>query len=253
MIPAERQKKILKLLSASQIVSISTLVDTLNVSHMTIRRDIKTLEDMGHVISISGGVQLIERIDMEMRHDDKSELNQEEKEAIGILASQYVPYVGTIFLDAGTTTFKIVKYIKDYENLLVVTNDFEIANYLMRHGKCRIVHTGGTINKETYSCVGELAAAFVKRITIDVAFISTSSWSYDGTTTPDESKIVIKNTVVNNARKSILVSDSSKYGKLATFNVCDLSVFDTIITDQNLQRKAYNLLTSKGIRVELAS
>lgn len=252
MIPAERQKKILKVLASSQIVSISSLVDILNVSHMTIRRDIKALEDSGHVIAISGGVQLIERIDSEMRHDDKSELNQDEKESIGIAASMFVPEVGTIFLDAGTTTFKMVKYIKDFERLLVVTNDFEIANYLMRNGKCRLIHTGGSVNKESYSSVGELASLFVNRISIDVAFISTSSWSYDGITTPDESKVVIKNAVINSARKSILLSDSTKYGKLATFAVCDLNHFDTIITDRNLQRKAMNLLKGKGVKIHLA-
>lgn len=251
MIPAERQKKILQLITQNQIISIAALVQEIGVSHMTIRRDIKNLENQGQVVAISGGVQVIERLIAEPTHDDKSLMCQAEKAAIGIKAAEFIPDAGTIFLDAGTTTFEIARYIKDFDNLLVVTNDFEIARFLMRNGRCKLMHTGGAVSKESYSCVGEISANFISRLSFDVAFISTSSWSYEGCTTPDEQKIGVKNAIIKSARRNILVTDSSKYGKLATFKISDLEVFDVIITDRNLQKKSQAMIDKKGIRLIL--
>lgn len=252
MIPAERQKKILEVITTQQIVSITQLVEEIGVSHMTIRRDIKALEAMGQVVPISGGVQLIERLINEPTHETKSRLQQDEKAAIGAKAAEYVPERGTVFLDAGTTTYEIARQIKNYPDLLVVTNDFEIASYLMRNGRCKLMHTGGSVNKESYSSVGELAARFIKNISIDVAFLSTSSWSSDGTTTPDESKIIVKHAILKSSRSKILVSDSSKYGKVATFTIADLSVFNLIITDRYLTKKSLAMIDKRGVNVVLA-
>ncbi|RIY33929.1 DeoR family transcriptional regulator [Psittacicella melopsittaci] len=251
MIPAARQKRILELINNQQIMSIAQLVEEIGVSHMTIRRDIKALEAMGQVVPVSGGVQLIERVIEEPTHDDKSFLNQEQKAAIGLKAAEYVPSRGTVFLDSGTTTREIARHIKNNEDLLVVTNDFEIARWLMRHGRCKLMHTGGTVNKDSYSAVGELAARFIKNISIDVAFVSTSAWSSEGITTPDESKIIVKNAIIKSARSKILVVDSSKYGKIATFNVSDLSVFNLIISDKNLQKKSQDMIDKRGISISL--
>ena len=72
MIPAERQKTLLNLISKQSVISINNLVNILGVSHMTVRRDIQKLEEDGKVISVSGGVQLLERLSSEPTHDDKS-------------------------------------------------------------------------------------------------------------------------------------------------------------------------------------
>lgn len=82
MIPAERQKTLLNLISKQSVISINNLVNILGVSHMTVRRDIQKLEEDGKVISVSGGVQLLERLSSEPTHDDKSLLATTEKAAI---------------------------------------------------------------------------------------------------------------------------------------------------------------------------
>ncbi len=81
MIPAERQKTLLNLISKQSVISINNLVNILGVSHMTVRRDIQKLEEDGKVISVSG-VQLLERLSSEPTHDDKSLLATTEKAAI---------------------------------------------------------------------------------------------------------------------------------------------------------------------------
>ncbi|EIJ70914.1 DeoR/GlpR family DNA-binding transcription regulator [Pasteurella bettyae] len=234
MIPAERQRMLLALINKQEIVSINTLVETLNVSHMTVRRDIQKLEEEGKVISVSGGVQLLERLSVEPTHDDKSLLSQPQKASIGLKALHFIPQNSSIFLDAGTTTLEIAKLITERDDLLVITNDFAIANYLMMNGKCQLIHIGGTINKQNRSSVGELAAQAIRQLSIDIAFISTSSWNLSGLTTPDENKIPVKRAIVQSSRHKILVSDSSKYSKVATFFLFPLTTFERIICDKGL-------------------
>lgn len=251
MIPAERQRRLLYLISQQEIISINSLVEMLGVSHMTIRRDIQKLEEEGKVIAVSGGVQTLERLNTEPTHSDKSLLSTKEKIAIGLQASQLISENSTVYLDAGTTTLEIAKQIVEREDLLIITNDFVIAMYLMEHSKSKIIHVGGSVNKANCSSVGELAGQFLRKLAIDIAFISTSSWNEKGLTTPDENKIPVKRAAITNSQKSILVSDSSKYGKVATFLICDLDVFDEVICDKSLITQGQQFIESMGIKLNL--
>ncbi|ABR73504.1 DeoR/GlpR transcriptional regulator [Actinobacillus succinogenes] len=251
MIPVERLRIELELIRKHGVISISALMEKLNVSHMTIRRDIQKLESEGKVISVSGGVQLLERLTVELPHDDKSRLSHEQKEKIGKAAANLIPENCVVYLDAGTTTLEIAKYITEREDLLLVTNDFVIANYLMVNGKCRLIHIGGTVNKANRSSVGELAAQALRQLSIDLAFISTSSWNLAGLTTPDEDKISVKRAIIQASRRKVLVSDSSKYGKVATFSLFPLTTFNRIICDKGLVINAQEKIHKMDVELSL--
>src|SRR3546814_2086348 len=83
---------------------------------------------------------------------------------------------------------------------------------------CQLHHTGGCLDRENQSSVGEGAALGIRRFNFDIAFISTSSWGMQGISTPAEDKIVVKRAAVEQATRSVLVTDSSKYGKVGTFS-----------------------------------
>lgn len=251
MIPIERQKKIINLIHQHQILGINELVDLFQVSHMTIRRDIKKLEDEGKIITVSGGIQLHERLASEPTRIDKSLLFYPQKQRIGAKAAELIKTNSTIYLDAGTTTLEIAKRICQREDLLVITNDFVITEFLSEQGKCQLIHTGGFVNKPNHSSVGELAAQFLRNISIDMAFISTSSWNIKGLTTPDENKIPVKRAIIQSSHHKILVSDSSKYGKVATFFLFPLTNFNKIICDKDLIENAQNAIQETNIELML--
>ncbi|THA09169.1 DeoR/GlpR family DNA-binding transcription regulator [Rodentibacter pneumotropicus] len=251
MIPAERQKLLLNLINQKDVVSITQLAESLNVSHMTIRRDIQKLEEMGKVVSISGGVKMQEHLSFEPPHQDKSLLFHSQKEQIGKFAAQQIPTNTTIYLDAGTTTLEIAYRLIERNDLLVVTNDFSIAHFLMTNGQCELIHIGGSVNKLNHSSVGELAGQFLRQLSIDIAFVSTSSWTLKGLTTPDENKLPVKKALLDASNQRILVSDSSKYGKVATFHICPLTRFDRIICDKNLVEPVQHAI--KELNVELVT
>ncbi|WP_102504962.1 DeoR/GlpR family DNA-binding transcription regulator [Salinivibrio kushneri] len=249
MIPAARHRFILDLLSKHQVLSINELAEKLDVSSMTIRRDIRKLEDKEEVSSVSGGVQLNNNLHNEPSYEIKSTLNSDRKSSIGIAASKFIPKNTSVYLDAGTTSLEIAKQISHRNDLVIITNDFVIASYFSRNSECEIYHTGGRIDKDNQSCVGNKVADFLSGINIDIAFISTSSWSLKGISTPSEQKVVVKQAVSKAAKTNILISDSSKYGRVATFHAIDIESFHTIVTDNAFPNNAVNELEKKGIKV----
>ncbi|UIP30253.1 DeoR/GlpR family DNA-binding transcription regulator [Photobacterium sp. TLY01] len=250
MIPAERQRAILALLGNQQVISINELTQHLDVSHMTIRRDIAKLEADGRVMSVSGGVQLSESIHIELPHDDKIAQQRDEKARIGQHAASYIKPHSTIYLDAGTTTLEIAHQLNQRDDLTVITNDFAIAAYLMAHSDCMLYHTGGKVDRHNQSCVGDKAVSLLREMNVDMAFISSSSWNQRGISTPSEDKVTVKRAIVAAAKTNYLVTDASKYGKVATFHALDISSFDKVITDQALSDSSLHDFAEKGIEID---
>ncbi|BDH47312.1 DeoR family transcriptional regulator [Salmonella enterica subsp. enterica serovar Choleraesuis] len=234
MIPVERHQRILALLEQRGAISINELTELLGVSHMTIRRDVGKLEEEGLLVSVSGGVRTVSRLASEPSHQVKSTLNSDEKRAIGQLAAEKIPANSCIYLDAGTTTLELAKELLERDDLLIVTNDFEITQLLITSSQCQVIHTGGTLSRENRSSVGESAARTLRHLAIDIAFISASGWDARGIFTPDENKVTVKETASRVSAKSILLCDSSKFNQVATYMALPLSRFTTIISDRHL-------------------
>lgn len=252
MIPVERHQQILALVSERGVVSIAELTELLGVSHMTIRRDLQKLEQQGTVIPVSGGVQASERLASEPSHQDKEAMFSQQKASIGKLAASLIPPNSCIYLDAGTTTLALARQISDRADITVVTNDFVIASYLIEFSQCAIIHTGGTVCRENRSCVGDAAAQALHNLFIDLAFISASSWSMRGLSTPSENKVAVKKAIVDASSRCILLCDTSKYGKVATYLALPISVFDAIITDDNLPESAREAIRLAEIKLMIA-
>ncbi|MDU3067672.1 MAG: DNA-binding transcriptional repressor YgbI [Escherichia coli] len=240
MIPVERRQIILEMVAEKGIVSIAELTDRMNVSHMTIRRDLQKLEQQGAVVLVSGGVQSPGRVAHEPSHQVKTALAMTQKAAIGKLAASLV--------QPGA----IAQHLIHMESLTVVTNDFVIANYLLDNSNCTIIHTGGAVCRENRSCVGEAAATMLRSLMIDQAFISASSWSVRGISTPAEDKVTVKRAIASASRQRVLVCDATKYGQVATWLALPLSEFDQIITDDGLPESASRALAKQDLSLLVA-
>lgn len=253
MIPVERHQKILALVQERGIVSITELAERLAVSHMTIRRDLQKLEEQGAVLLVSGGVCSTERLSSEPSHLDKTSMFSQEKHAIGAMAARHIPLNSCIYLDAGTTTLALARELRMRDDLLIITNDFVIANFLIDTSQCEMIHTGGSVCRANRSCIGNAAAQTLRGLSVDIAFISTSCWDMRGIFTPDEKKIAVKRAASEVSRKCVLLADSSKYNKIATFLALPLAQFDSIITDDHLLAAARQELATFNIDLTLAN
>lgn len=239
------------------MVSIADMAEQLGVSQMTVRRDMQALEKDGHAVLVSGGAQRIGRIVNELSHAEKRHLRYAEKIAIARKGVSLISPGDAVFFDAGTTCLAIAEAVTEQselrDSILAVTNDFTVAAHLMLHANCRLFHTGGEVLRDNKSCVGETTATVISRLNLDLAFLSTSSWNAEWLSTPSEFKIAAKIAAVKASRRSILVSDSTKYGKIGFFNIIKLQDLDGIITDTGLPQAAQEHLARGGVNLMLVA
>jgi DeoR/GlpR family transcriptional regulator of sugar metabolism len=252
MIPLKRRQTLLNSLSEKEVLSIAELTGLLGVSHMTVRRDIQKLEQEGRVQSITGGVQLSQKITSEPSHIVKRTLQQREKEAIAKLAASLVSPGQSLYLDAGTTSLSLAEFIAEIPDLVVISNDLAVVNLLIHRSKCRLYHTGGLVLRENRSCVGDNTTQFLNNLNLDLAFLSASSWNARWTSTPTEIKVSAKKAALSAAAKRILICDSSKYGKVGIFNAFALKELDIVITDDGLPENAREAVLQNGINLMIA-
>lgn len=255
LIPEQRQQKITSALQQRGALSIRTLSQQLNVSQMTVRRDIAALEESGQVVSIKGGVKLSEGISTPVPLDRASRLALElhRKEAIAREAADRVTDGMTIFLDAGTTLQALVPYLEPRQNLTVMTNDLFVATTLFNYPHIRTIQTGGAIDPEIGACQGHLAARSVEIFNFDIAFISSSGWSLNrGLTAPAEEKRLLKRKVMEVSTTSTLLADTTKYGVISMVTVCPLDEIDAIITDWGLDSQTIEHIHELGVNLTVA-
>lgn len=252
MIPLARREAILDKLNKMSFVSIASLATELKVSQMTIRRDVSKLEEEGLVIQVSGGVRTTKRLHNEPSHDEKYLLCSEEKISIGKLAAKMVAHNSCIYLDAGTTSLAMSNYLCERDDLTIITNDLVVAHNIASNSNNTIIMVGGLIRARNLSTVGHLTLNTLEGLSIDVAFLSASSFDIRGITTPDPDKVIVKQKVASMATKRILICDSSKYGQVATYIAVPLCQINTIITDSKLSLDGQNTLSKSGCELLIA-
>ncbi len=254
LIPAQRREQLVRQLRGDDVLSVRQLKQILNVSLMTVRRDISALEDEGRVHSVPGGVRLASRVVQEPSFDVKSSRDTAEKEAIARAAGKLIQDDMVIYLDAGTTTGALVPFLCERHGLTIVSNDLIIVDRLLGANDIQIIHVGGLVEASNKSTVGRLAAEMLQHINADMAFISTSSWDITrGITTPSESKVGVKQAAMQSALASVLLATSSKFGIFGLYDIAPLERFDRIITDLQLPKSAVEEIRDKGVKLDLVS
>ena len=236
MIPEERREKLIELVDKFGVLSIPELSTKLDVSQITVRRDIKILEEEKKLQTVFGGVKTFsnKRISSEPNRLFFEKRAISEKEKIANYASTLIPENSCIFLDAGTTTYFLAEKLCQRDDLTIITNDFYITDLILNKSDNQIIHTGGRVAKSNHACIGNFAALAIQNYNIDKAFISATSWNIQGITTSDESKVALKRALYNHTKDCILLCDSGKYGTEATYVALPLLAFNTIITDDGL-------------------
>jgi DeoR/GlpR family transcriptional regulator of sugar metabolism len=254
MIPDQRRELMLRQLRKHQVLSVHQLMEMFDCSHMTVRRDIALLEQSGRAYSVTGGVRIASQVHSEPSHQSKAVVELPHKQAMAKLAASLLHPEMTVYLDAGTSTLEIVPHIVALAGMTVVTNDFGVVNALADATHVDVIHTGGLLDHPNRSSVGGLAAATLRQLATDVAFMSTSSWDLQrGTTTPSALKIEVKQAAMQSASRTVLLTTSTKYGTFGMYKIAGLEQFDTIISDDRLAHGAADSIRALGVELMLAS
>ena len=229
MFAEERYNKIIEMLNKSGTVQVSELSKELGVSLPTIRRDLEELENLGALKKIHGGAMTATK---ELSFGERKVKNIKEKIKIAEIASGLISDNDIIFLDAGTTVFQIVSFIKDRRNVVVLTNSIETAVVLMNYTNIVSYLIGGSIKPESYATVGAEAIKNIKRYKVNKLFLGADGVGDDNFTVQDINETFTKQAMMEIASEKYLLVDSSKIGKPTFVEVGKLAQLTKIITEQ---------------------
>ncbi len=235
MYAEERQQEILRRARLAGRVDVVTLAAELDVTTETIRRDLTSLERAGVLRRVHGGAIPVERLGFEPALAARDEVMTAEKERIAKAALAELPEDGSVIIDAGTTTGRLVQVLPLDRELTVVVNSPPLATALAARANLNVIMLGGRLRGKTLATVDDWALRPLDRLNGDVAFMATNGCSLArGLTTPDPAEAAIKRAMVGAAQRSVLLADHTKFGNtyLATF--AELSEIDVLITDTGL-------------------
>ncbi|OUP10907.1 DeoR/GlpR family DNA-binding transcription regulator [Collinsella sp. An2] len=244
----ERRQAIMRELRDKGRADIVKLAEELNVSSMTIRRDLKLLAENGTVSISQGEAVLSDGTLQEFNMTFKHQINLEEKRRIAKKASEYVKEGESVFLDAGTTVKELAPHLSRFKNINIVTDSLLAANALTRiHDSSRLIMCPGEFREMSMGFFGPLTDEFIRKFKIDVLFLSTEGIDLDGgISLVDVIDGHTKRVLIEQSKKVICLADSCKFGTSYFYRVVPLDKIDVFITDSALDDHVYDEYVQAG-------
>lgn len=252
MYELERKRRILDLLNERYRVDVQGLIQELQVSESTIRRDLKELEESNQLKRTHGGAIPLYNVHFEPSFLEKEISNCEQKKAIAEEAVQYIEDGDVILLDSGTTMLYLAKELKRFKKLTIVTNAVSLAQELQAHNGIELIFLGGTLRKEVLSLVGPFAEHVLGMIHVDKAFIATNGiHPVEGISTPNIDEASIKRKMIASAKKVILLADSSKIDEIKHVKFAKVSDIQLFVTDDGISEESIDAFQSNGLMLHV--
>ncbi|KXT82121.1 DeoR/GlpR family DNA-binding transcription regulator [Streptococcus panodentis] len=232
-----RHRVILQELDQTGVVSVKNLKELLDVTDMTIRRDLIDLEKQGLLTRVHGGAhKKVKDALNEVSHSEKQMINIEEKKLIAKKCAALILNGDTVFIGSGTTTDFISDYL-DGKSISIVTNSLPIFEKLKDRPNLDLILIGGRYRVKTQTFVGQFANNLLKEIKVSKAFIGVNGIDGHNVTTTNEEEGNGDAIILNNAIEKYIVADNSKFDSYSFYTFYRLDNIDAIITDENLSPK----------------
>lgn len=243
----------MQLLMERGSVEVSELAPQLGVSTVTIRSDLAAFEDQGLVTRSYGGAALKRMPPQEHNIRQKDGLNTSLKERIGMRAAQMVVSGDNIIIDSGTTTMALAHHLRslrELRNVTVMTNGLNIGWELADAEGVELMLTGGLLRKKSLSILGSQAEACLGGYIFDKLFLGVDGCDLQfGLTTHHEAEARLNHMMVERAKKVIVLSDSSKFGRVSLHRIVQLERVQTLITDAGISAEYRDGLQRLGIEL----
>lgn len=248
MFTLERQNEIVELLKTEKSISVNELSKHFFTGEATIRRDLDKLEKQNLIKRTYGGAIIIDNNNSEIPLHIRKKEHSKAKSHIGKLASNLIYNGDSIIIDSSSTSFAIIDYLKNKENLTVITNGLKSADYLGDILHKKVYCTGGILRENSSSLVGEQASLFINSYSVQKLFFSCRALSLtDGAMDLSDEEASLRRHMINKSREVILLCDSSKFNKTAFSKICDYSKITHIITDQKPDNEFIEILKNNNI------
>jgi DeoR family transcriptional regulator, aga operon transcriptional repressor len=238
---------ILDRVASSGSVDVTDLADALGVSGATIRRDLQTLSRDQMLVRVHGGAVLRKPTD-ELPVQVKATHRHPEKSRIGRAAAGLVDEGAVIGMTGGSTAMELAQALAGRPDVTIVTNAIDIAAALVGRAS-RLVVVGGLV-RQSAEAVGPAAVAMLSQYHLDVAFIGVDGLSADeGCTTYDEMEAQTDLAFLRRARRSVVIADSSKLGKVTFARISPIAGVHDVVTNDDADPQQLAALRRAGVRV----
>ncbi|MBQ6335284.1 MAG: DeoR/GlpR transcriptional regulator [Erysipelotrichaceae bacterium] len=246
----DRQKEMLEYIERKGSVRNEELLDKFNISIQTLRRDLDIFEKQGQISKVYGGVVYDKKQDSISSVGPVSKRNEsftEEKEYVGKLAASLVEDGDVIFIDSGSTVYRMLHYMKDLKNVTVISHCLDVMNELRYMPNLTGICVGGVIQQEYGTFIVDSSfypynynKAFISTVGISTSKSLTNTNLYEG---------AMKRHVISQSNASYIVADHSKFDLVAYNHFADFSGIKAIITDQRPSEKYMNFFESRQIEI----
>ena len=249
----DRHKLILDKLEQNGFVNVNDLSQEFNVSLVTIRKDLKLLEERKLLFRSHGRAIPANPYITEHHVNVKEKINTNEKKRIAMAAGLTLNPYDSIIIASGTSVIEFARHIKPVEGLTVLTASLNTALILSENASIDVMQLGGSVRSSSSSVIGPIGEKMLSEFTFTKLFLGVDGIDLEyGLTTTNAMEASLNKAMIKAAQKIIVLADSSKFGRKGFGRICGLEDVDQIITDKGLDQKTKTRLIELGIDITIA-
>ena len=253
--PHERRQRIRDRVLEYDTVTVDDLADEFGLTKMSLRRDLNALAENGQVVRVRGGATRPRAPVPARRYSDAQQRNAQAKARIARVAAQLLEPAATAFFYSGSTVARVAEALTEdqHDQLTVVTNSVPVINTVITWNDAHLVAVGGLYLPAYMAFVGPQAIGPLRSLSADVAVVGCDGLSIaEGLTTPHQLVAEIGTILIERARRTIVVADSSKIGRRGFTPIAPVTAVDVLVTDQHADAEELSALRQAGIDVHIA-
>lgn len=248
----ERIDELLDLVNRNGRISVKELAAVFNVTELTIRRDVRVLEERGFVQNVRGIVLANETGKENKIYNLSVEgtKNFNAKDAIGLYAAHLIKNDDIVIIDNGTTTERMAAHFPEDINVTVLCYNINILNYLYQKPNISLIFGGGYFHQQTLMFESKESLELIRRTRATKVFVSAAGVHNPlGVTCTSTYELESKREILKTSMEKILLVDSSKFGQVHKNFICDFGIFDKIVTDDDIPDEWRAMITDAGVEL----
>jgi DeoR/GlpR family transcriptional regulator of sugar metabolism len=246
----ERQNQIVQLIARNQRITVAKICETFEVSEATARRDLETLAAQGKAQRVHGGAIVLQAAPPELPILQRQSEQADEKLRIGQATATLIQDGETIFLGSGTTVLEVARALRSRHNLTVITNSLPVVNALADLPDITLVCLGGILRPSELSFIGHITEQTLSEVRADKIIIGTRAINLEqGLTNDYLPETMTDRAILKAGREVIVVTDSSKFGRVATALLAPIESIHTIVTDTRIPADFVSEAQARNIKL----
>ena len=249
----ERHQFILQRLKERGNVTIQELSDLMEVSGVTIRKDLKLLEDKNLLFRTRGGGSITNPYAFEKPIDEKALIHADEKQKIAKAALELIGQYDSVIIGSGSTVFELARCLHPTEKLTVITPAVKVAAELSSRTQVEVLQLGGLIRPNSSSVVGSFAEKMLDNLSCGLLFVGVDGIDFDfGLSISNLAETSLNQKMIDAAQTVVVLADSSKFGKRGIGKIGNLDQIHYLITDSGVSAETVSDLEERGVKVIVA-